>query len=1304
MIRRLSGKSPIRFFARASALAGTVFVVSVCSNDQWGSPTGPGPTSDTTPPTVQVILPGGASDTLIEIADSLKFNANATDNVTLDTVHVTVTGLGTFVLTIDTTFAFTATTTTFTAGFVVSLPQNAAGQRIEVTVAAVDGATNRATVRDTVHVNDTQAPVTTLLTPSSAVLIGSGDTIRVLAKAIDPSGIRILGARLFYRDSVLHNVVSLAADSLIYSARLAARVDSFKVIVPPTLKPGDYLLQVFAADSSPNYNKGASADLAVAVRDVLAPTAVFLNPPADSQVVAGTSVTLRLHASDNTGVVSVVLRGYSQRGNPALGTDTTVLRYQPKTVLLPLQPADTTPIIRLLAPVASDSTAEPVFLEARLTDVGGNVSVVTRRIQVVAGPSVRVTTPLNASRPPIGVPVPVTVTGYSPDNLTWLGFQASGVVNVTDSLAVAPAAAVATRVLSLLTTQFTPLGPDTIVPFARDQAGRRILGSPVFIVFGDTIKPAVVIDTPSVAALPVALGDSVYIRVHVTDNRGVTRLVFTGTSQRGSALLGTDTTVTRYFAKTVLIPATQDTVIRRYLRAVTTDSLSEIVTLAVTAYDSSGNAASGTATVRIVGGPKMKMIRPTTGALTSPGRQMIVEVQAISARGVSLIGWRAAGVVNAQDSAFQGPVNGNLKDTVDLVDTLLIPIATPLGTFTFTAFGRDSLGDVSAGSANVTVTVQSGASDTVPPLVSFAAGRRIEVSDSIIVLARDPGGVRRIGWTAKLLTTGVLQASDSTADICCSYSEASMGDVLNLPPTLKFPVQVVVQAWARDSSNNYGVSPAETLTVVNGRTFHLPGGSRIGDAIYNKNRRELYLANTALDQLEVFSLASNSFVASIPVGSHPVGLAMWPKDTLGNYADTVIVANSGGTNFSLVDVTATRREYKRYRLPNYIVQKVKSQRDPATDLITLTITEYDFADRPQYVAAVCRAAGLNPCGNVIAVYSTAPTPAQPFPDQGYLAWENLTSTISDSLKGHFFWEPATATRTLVTDTLQVIEVRDSVPGVPVQRTLLGAGVGVLVDFTLMPFRDSTFVRSSGNFLRALVGEGGTNGKLARVMAFDPGAGAAVIVGDTAACRINNMVCTGIEDFGISPTLYVRDFVVNRSSAVTGIAINHNGGTMLVRADSIYAFDGTLRMTGIINAPPGAVGMDFHPSHDFDANVRGTGGLGGNGSPNNRLVFAARPDSSIDVFDTFFYGEVTDTTAIGANIPVPIRNALIGPVRVATDAGNTVLFGLTSFGLVSVRLPVLTNSLFPVAPLTPTPARTAPRVRGLGVRSASPPRE
>ena len=1313
---------PLRFLARLGALAGTALAVSVCgSQDRLASGGTTAPGADATFPVVQIILP---TDTLIEIADSLKFTVNATDNAKLKSAQVTVVGLGTFVLAVskDTTFVVGTTVTMYTQAFVVPLPTNAAGQRIAISATATDGSDNVTTHTDTVRVNDAQPPVVVMLSPTAGVAVGSGDTIHILARATDPSGIRYLGARLFVRDTVLGRVQTLAVDSLLYTSRQYMRLDSFRILVPTSLTPGNYILQVFSADSSPSFNKGASADLAIAVRDISAPTGTFNAPAVDAPIIAGDTLTVSFHATDNVGVVSLRFRGYGVHADPLLGPPDTTLRFQAQTAQFPRHPADTTPVVRRLLAVLADSTPDSVMVEATLTDIGGNVTTVTRRIQVVAGPRVLLTAPASGARVPVGTSVSVTVTGSDPRNVTYVGYAARGAVTHADSVAVSPAATSATRTLSWAVPPGAALGTDTLVPFATNATGGRFTGTSVLISFADTVRPTVTIDTPAVAQLPVNVGDSVYVRVHVRDNRGVTQVVLTGTAQRGSVALGTDTVVTRFAPRTVTIPPTADTVITRYLRAEPV-STSEVVTITATATDSSGNSGSSTATIRVVSGPALTIVRPVPGTLTSAGKKLVVEVQALDPNGIRLVGWRTTGVVNVSDSLSYSASRGVQPKTVNFIDTLLIPEAVALGTFTIQPFAVDSLGDPSGVVSGITVTVQSAAADSTPPTVTFNVSRRIEATDSITVAATDASGIGSLTWRAtKLGDTLTVYGSGTTGALPGTSSDVRATFAMNLVGITRYPTQVVVRATATDSSRTRtGIAAAETLTVVAGRTFALPSGSSIGDAIYNPNRNELYLSNTALDRIEVFDVATSSFVASIPVGSRPVGLALWPKDTttLAN-EDTLIVANSGGANLSIVDVRAgVRREVQRYRLPNYVIQKVKTQKDATTGVTRLTITEYDYADRPQYVAAVCRyrlTGGQANCGDVLALYSTTPTPGQAgYPNRGYLAWENLTSTAIDGAKGHFFWEQAASGLTLTTDTLQIIEVRDSVPGVPVRRNILGAGVGQIVDFDLLQFQDSTFVRNSGNYLRALVGEGGRNQGFARVMAFDPTPGVDTLYSpppaDTlAGCHAAGLYCLGAIDRGISDAVFVRDFIANRASGVSSIAINQNGLTMLVRADSIYAFNQTLGLTGIMRAGSGAVGMDFHPSNNFDANARGTGGFGGTGSPNNRLVFAARPDSSIDVFDTFFYGEVTDNSVGGATIPVPIRNSLIGPVRAATDGVNTLLFGLTAQGLVKVTLPSITNSLFPTAGLrasAPAPA-SVPRIVSSGARRTnrdpSPPRE
>jgi len=776
--------------------------------------------------------------------------------------------------------------------------------------------------------------------------------------------------------------------------------------------------------------------------------------------------------------------------------------------------------------------------------------------------------------------------------------------------------------------------------------------------------------TPPLAGGPRVAGDSILVQFQAQDLSGLDSVRFYGFALRGVKDLGTDTIVTRYASKMITLPAhPTDTTLERYLYAIPTDSTAEKVYIQAIATDAAGNNTTVLDSVTIVAGPYVSIARPTANAVTSPGKKLIVEVHANTKNGVAVIGYRISGVMTAQDSTIRTTTGGSLADSAVYVDT--VTVGPTLGQFTVVAFATDSLGEPSGIEPGVPVTVQSSAADVTPPAVNFTVDRRVEVDDSINVTASDAGGIKSLGWTATKFGSATVIAGDSITGLPGTLSDVNQNFGLNLPgpPSLPFPSQVVVTAFAVDSVGNRATTSTTTLTVVAGKTYALPAGSQIGDAIYNANRKELYLTNTALDEIEVFSLTSNSFVASVPVGSRPVGIALWPHDTLGTYGDTVVVANSGGTNLSVVDMVA-RREVRRFRLPDYVVETVKTATSSGGGL-DLTITVYEFSDRPLYLGMTCITSGSANCANVRAVYSTTPTPAQSV-NGGYVAWADLLTT-TPAPHYHMLYEHTNTENT--TDSLQIIAAFDSIPGQQLRDTILGAGVGAEVAISDLLFNDTTFVRNSGDFNHVLIGEGGQVA-YARALTYDARQGLGTInVGGSCTVAGVPLNCTGTFDRGVT-TVYVSDLVVNRAARVTSIATNFNGRTNLVRADSIYAFDFVLRLTGLIQVSGAATGMDFTPANNFDAATRGTGGLGGNGSPNNRLVFAARPDSSIDVFDTYFYGRVTDTTSTASAIPIPIRNALIGPVRVADVSGSTSLFGVTASGLVVVTLPGVNNSLFP----------------------------
>src|SRR5207247_1328690 len=130
-------------------------------------------------------------------------------------------------------------------------------------------------------------------------------------------------------------------------------------------------------------------------------------------------------------------------------------------------------------------------------------------------------------------------------------------------------------------------------------------------------------------------------------------------------------------------------------------------------------------------------------------------------------------------------------------------------------------------------------------------------------------------------------ACDAAAGRNCSYTNS----------TTLLPSAPVSGARASKAS---GPSPSpnaliDTVIVVNGITVPLQGAGSIADAIYNANRRELYLTNPAFNRVDVFQVANTTFVAGgiTTAGGQPWGIALWPRDTLGNYKDTIVVADGG---------------------------------------------------------------------------------------------------------------------------------------------------------------------------------------------------------------------------------------------------------------------------------------------------------------------------------------------------------------------------------------------------------------------------
>jgi hypothetical protein len=689
------------------------------------------------------------------------------------------------------------------------------------------------------------------------------------------------------------------------------------------------------------------------------------------------------------------------------------------------------------------------------------------------------------------------------------------------------------------------------------------------------------------------------------------------------------------------------------------------VTITATAVDGAGNSSGVDTLIMATGNlppPEVRVLSPFSGSSAVVGKSILVTVMGKAATKVMSLGLNTTGpVVRADSVLFASP----LADSITMQDTIAIPANATPGTLTITPFLRDSLGQRATG-PSITISVQTAAQINSVPVVNQyclqsqafdnACGhaKRLEVTDTVHVEADDPSGISQLGYEVRSTPGGPIddtQTFVSNGQLTFQPHTFQM----NLPYTT-FPTTAYIQVFAQNSNGvrayaklSNGADRVDTVTFVAGVTHSLPFGGQVADALYHPGKDRLYLTNISRNQIEVFNLADSSFKAPIIVGSRPWGITAWPRDRNGTKGDTLLVANSGGTQISYVDLnagaTGSGTEVFRYLLPNIIVYTITTTTSATSGLPIRVRTKYDFSDRPQFIGATCKEAG-GVCTEVVLTYSTTPTTGQPAPfadRNGTLRWENLTKGItaagkSDSTTSHFFYEQAIGQTGARGDTLEIVRFDpngiDSATLVPFIDPVTLASTVVRIQ--QLGFRDTTFVRNAGNFRRAVFGEGGSVIN-SRAMAFDVDRGF-----DPVFWWI---------DRGVSPPQDVTDFIANSSATMKGIAINFDGGLSAIRADSTYILNPALRLLGVLGTTVSNAGLDFHPQN-----------TGSNSFPlNTRLAFAASSEPLIEIYDTNCYLRVGS---------IPIRDPIIGPITAAyrISTGQLVLVGATSRGVVIAQLP------------------------------------
>jgi hypothetical protein len=512
-------------------------------------------------------------------------------------------------------------------------------------------------------------------------------------------------------------------------------------------------------------------------------------------------------------------------------------------------------------------------------------------------------------------------------------------------------------------------------------------------------------------------------------------------------------------------------------------------------------------------------------------------------------------------------------------------------------------------------------------------------------------------------------------------------DHLALPDTLVFEIT----GWAVDGDGNCAAAvvsetpmnlPCGTLpggeiaaqdrngfnvirVMASGRTVGLPSGGQIMDAAVDTLRRNLLLSNMERNRVEIFRLQSETFGPAIGVGSEPWGL------TIDRSGDQLLVANSGGTNVSVVDLELEREvEQERFFAPDAIIFDLELEEGDGG--LRYRVYPFprpespSFSDRPQFIA-------VDSFGNII--YSTRTTPVGDigtarkayFPEGGDRSEVKLFVEHGANFITEDFWAFAhidsigvgvdSVGVDLQGNTLYAagLTLFDHVPGFPdsiIQATqntlepaptenawanLVAQGSDAYMDVNAkwnipgFGFADTTFVTASGDGGWVLIGEGGTE-PTGRVMMY----------------RASQRDTTDL-----SATLRVWDEVINAADVVHGVGLNYDGSLGVARGMSAYFFDTELQLNGRVELPGAdeGTGAALHPLH---ANQKTLENFDGDYRPDTHLAFVGTADGTVDIIDTYHF------TRIGQ---ITLRDVITGPLRAILP------FPEDNAGLTCTTLPV-----------------------------------
>lgn len=432
-----------------------------------------------------------------------------------------------------------------------------------------------------------------------------------------------------------------------------------------------------------------------------------------------------------------------------------------------------------------------------------------------------------------------------------------------------------------------------------------------------------------------------------------------------------------------------------------------------------------------------------------------------------------------------------------------------------------------------------------------------------------------------------------------------------------------------------------------GETIQRTWGGSIGDLVVDPERGLLYASIIDRNEIEVLDWAAGTRVASIPVGSQPSGIAL---DVTG---DTLIVANSGGTSLSFVDLVE-RLEHSRMETHNAVLFTIEEDvgDDEVTDstvIETITFWE-DVGDRPHRVAqdrdGVIFYSTVG--GGPIRMVETYPEYATR--ESNMMLWSDVLARSEGSWAVTYVDSMVIEPESIYMGGTTLV-IYDHVAGQPDQ--LISAS-GTTEDIgTIL---DELRAQGSDVFYQQGVAWEADYWNVGAETHFAPSAdGSTIAIGD--ADRVwtwqANGPHPGYADRIISSYFSIGDLTSNGLSGLSGLAADETGSQFAARGGgSVLYFNDVLRL---------------HGSHTMSA-LEGAGGLVRH--PTEPWAFAATGSRSILVLETTGHYRVL--------AELPLAESLVGPLRLSLprddDAAELLLrlHGVTADGDV-VTIPVGTES-------------------------------